>query len=182
MRRPKARGVTLIELMIAIVVMAISLALATPSFVRMIADHRVASSTNSLINAFRYARNSALRSGQPVTVCPVASAGGTTCSSAWSGDWSVIATAATAGPVLLASNKVGANEITVQDGNATSTPLVFTPRGLVGGLPSTGTELFTVCDSRGASHAGSVIVNRVGYIQSSSTPGIDPNGVALACP
>lgn len=180
--RPRIRGVTLIELMISIAVTAITLAMATPSFVRLIANNRVDSASNSLINTFQYARNTALRSGQQVIVCPVASAGSTTCSSAWEADWSVISVPASASSILLASNKIGAGGVAVQGSAATSTPLVFSPRGLVTGLPSTGTEIFTFCDSRGASHAGSVMVNSVGYVQASPTPGADPDGNALACP
>lgn len=176
----QARGATLIELMIAIAVVAIALAMAVPNFSRMLADNRVSSATNSLVNTFQYARNTALRSGKTVTVCPVTTVGDSACGAQWSSDWSVV-TPAAAGTVVLASNRVGASGVTVS-GAGTPTPLVFTPRGLVTGLPAAGSEVFAVCDARGASHAGAVMLNGAGYIQATATPGQDPNGVALACP
>lgn len=181
--RWQSRGATLLELMIAIAVVAVALAMAVPNFARMVADNRVASAANSLINTFQYARNMALRGGQSVTVCPVASAGATTCDSAWDDDWSVIVPAAgSSAPVVLASNRVGANGVTVTGNAATPGPIVFTPRGLVTGLPAGGSEIFAVCGARGAAHAGAVMLNSAGYIQSTATPGQDPNGAALSCP
>lgn len=179
----QSRGATLLELMIAVAVAAIALAMAVPNFTRLVADNRVASATNSLVNTLQYARNMALRGGQPVTVCPVASAGDATCDDAWDADWSVTAPPASGSTaVVLASNRVAANGVTIAGNGATPTPIVFTPRGLVTGLPTAGSELFVLCDARGGSHAGAVVLNSAGYIQATATPGQDPDGAALSCP
>ncbi|HEU0277943.1 MAG TPA: GspH/FimT family pseudopilin [Rhodanobacteraceae bacterium] len=182
--RWQSRGATLLELMIAIAVVAVALAMAVPNFARMVADNRVASASDSLVNTFQYARNMALRGEQPVTVCPVASAGATTCDSAWDDDWSVIVPAAASSSTLmvLASNRVGAGGVTVTGNAATPGPIVFTPRGLVTGLPAGGSEIFAVCGARGAAHAGAVMLNSAGYVEATATLGQDPNGAALSCP
>ncbi|MGH8191065.1 MAG: GspH/FimT family pseudopilin [Rhodanobacteraceae bacterium] len=179
-----ATGFTLVELMVTIAVAAVLLAIAVPSFTRLMANTRQTSATNSLLNAFAYARNSALRDGQSVTVCPIANPTDTICSAAatWDTGWGVITDPAGATSVLLASGNLGAYGVAVTASGG-SIPLVFTPRGLVTGLPiGTGTDLFKLCDNRGSAYAHSVVVNSGGYIQTSQTPGADPDGTALVCP
>ena len=180
--RRRACGFTLVELMITIAVAAILLALAAPSFTRLIANTRETSAVNSLLNALVYARNTALRSGEPVTVCPIATPTAAACSASadWNTGWGVISAPAGAASVLLASGNLGARGVTVSASGGVI-PLVFTPRGLVTGLPAAGTNLFTVCDNRGAAYARSVLVNTGGYVQTSHTPGQDPDGAALTC-
>lgn len=78
----RARGVTLMELMITLVVLAIGTALAYPSFTGVIRSNRVATGTNDLLAAFSLARTEALRSNRGAGVCP--SATGTSCAG---GDW-----------------------------------------------------------------------------------------------
>lgn len=180
--RCRARGFTLVELMITIAVAAVMLAMAVPSFTRMLANTRQTSATNSLLNAFEYARNSALRGGQPVTVCPIANPTDTSCSADWNTGWGVVSAPAGGSSVLLLSGGLGARGVSVT-ASAGAVPLVFTPRGLVTGVPvATGTDLFTFCDSRGSAYAHSLVVNTGGYIQTSQTPGSDPDGTALVCP
>lgn len=175
------RGFTLVELMVTIAIAAILLAMAVPSFTQLLANTREASAANSLVNAFQYARNTALRTGEPVTVCPTASASAAACSAStdWNSGWGVIATPASGAPVLLASGTLGARGVTVAATGGT-TPMVFTPRGLVTGLAA-GTNLFTLCDSRGSAFARSVVINVGGYVQVSRTAGEDPDGAALTC-
>lgn len=177
-----AKGFTLVELMITIAVAAVLLAIAVPSFTRLMANTRQTSATNSLLQAFEYARNSALREGQSVTVCPIATPTDTSCSTDWNTGWGVISAPAGAASVLLTSGNLDAYGVTVKASGGT-VPLVFTPRGLVTGLPiGTGIDLFTFCDDRGAAYAHSVVVNTGGYIQTSQTPGVDPDGNPLTCP
>ena len=79
----RARGLTLIELMVTISILAILMALAVPSFQSMIASSNLATATNDLANTLAQARSNAIRRGGRVTVCK--SANGTQC--ATSGDW-----------------------------------------------------------------------------------------------
>jgi type IV fimbrial biogenesis protein FimT len=65
-RRP-ARGLTLIELMITVAVLAIGLSLAAPSFTQQIANYRLRSASESIINGLNYARAEAVRRNSPVS-------------------------------------------------------------------------------------------------------------------
>ncbi len=54
-------GFTLVELMVVVVIIAISATLAAPSFAQMIANYRVRSAAESMINGLNYARAEAVR-------------------------------------------------------------------------------------------------------------------------
>lgn len=66
MRRQK--GVTLIELMVAIAVIAIAASIAVPGFSRLIEANRIASAGNELIGFLSYSRSEARRRGRLATV------------------------------------------------------------------------------------------------------------------
>jgi type IV fimbrial biogenesis protein FimT len=67
----KARqtGFTLIELMIAIVLVAILLGIGAPSFAEFTRNARMSSSANDLLTAMHAARTEAIKRRAPVTVC-----------------------------------------------------------------------------------------------------------------
>jgi type IV fimbrial biogenesis protein FimT len=65
----RQRGVTLIELMFAIAVLAILLGIGAPSFVDMVRANRTTTLTNELVVAMATARSEAVKRGGPVTVC-----------------------------------------------------------------------------------------------------------------
>ena len=73
------RGVTLIELMIAVAIAAILLALAAPSFQQALGKNRLSSAASELTGAVQLARAEAIRNNRRVTLCR--SADGSTCSS-----------------------------------------------------------------------------------------------------
>lgn len=75
------QGVTLVELMVTITVLAILLAIGVPAMARLINDARVSTSTNEFVNALNLARIEAIKRGRLVTVCS-----GENCSGA-TGDW-----------------------------------------------------------------------------------------------
>jgi type IV fimbrial biogenesis protein FimT len=64
----RARGFTLIELMVTVAVLAIVLSLAAPSFASLMASNRMSTQTNEFIGALNLARSEALRRAQPVTL------------------------------------------------------------------------------------------------------------------
>jgi len=70
----RQRGFTLIEMMTAIGVLGVLTAVAVPSFTNMINRNRLASESNDLLAAIRYARTEAIRSNARVTFCGTASA------------------------------------------------------------------------------------------------------------
>jgi type IV fimbrial biogenesis protein FimT len=65
--RKAARGLTLIELMITIVVLAVGLALAAPAFTQQLANYRLRTASESIINGLNYARAEAVRRNSPVS-------------------------------------------------------------------------------------------------------------------
>lgn len=83
------RGFTLVELMITLIVIAIGLTLAVPSFTGFIRDNRVTSQANEFLVSLTFARSEAIKRGRPVAVC--ASSDGASCSgnNDWDAGWVV---------------------------------------------------------------------------------------------
>ncbi|WP_026338820.1 GspH/FimT family pseudopilin [Thioalkalivibrio sp. AKL7] len=77
------KGITAIELMVALGVLAILAMLAAPGFGQMLERQRVIGATNSLLNAMHLARSEAIKRNERVTLCP--SSDGETCRE--DGDW-----------------------------------------------------------------------------------------------
>jgi type IV fimbrial biogenesis protein FimT len=85
----RTAGFTLIELMIAVTVMAILIGIAAPSFTAWVTTVRVTGQANDLFSDLLLARSEAVKRDVQVTVC--ASKGGTDCDGAdWSLGWVVI--------------------------------------------------------------------------------------------
>lgn len=85
-----SRGFTLMELMTALAVVGILVAITVPAFRGFAANSRNAAATNSLVTALNLARSEALRRSAVVRVC--ASADQATCSGAangWTAGWLV---------------------------------------------------------------------------------------------
>jgi len=80
-----ARGFTLIELVITILVVAILMTIAIPSFQGTVRQNRFSTNANELITALNLARSEAIKRGQSVTVTP--NLGG------WTNGWVVATTA-----------------------------------------------------------------------------------------
>ncbi|WP_143525854.1 GspH/FimT family pseudopilin [Rhodanobacter sp. C05] len=66
----RQRGFSLIELMVTILVAAILLAIAVPSFRDVIHRNQVSSASNELLASMAYARTEAVTRGQLVSMCP----------------------------------------------------------------------------------------------------------------
>lgn len=85
----KNSGFTLIEMLIAIAIAAILLAVGVPSFNQIIRDNRATTQTNEVATALAIARSEALRRARSVSVCP--STNNTSCSgSNWAVGWIVV--------------------------------------------------------------------------------------------
>ena len=67
----RARGVTLIELIVALAIIAVLLAGAVPSFVRFVSNHRASTATNDLVHGIALARSEALKRSRRVYVAPL---------------------------------------------------------------------------------------------------------------
>ena len=80
-----AAGFTLVELLIAMAVFAIVVAMAMPSLTSVVNNNRLATQANSLIADVQLARSEAVRRNRTVRLCRTTD--GTTCAAAV-GDWS----------------------------------------------------------------------------------------------
>ncbi len=88
--RRHSRGVTLIEALIVLVIIAVLAGIAAPDLRRLIDDVRVSNATNEFTNAINLARTEAIKKGRLVTVCRSTSAesGAPSCNTAGA-DWRV---------------------------------------------------------------------------------------------
>ncbi len=77
--RRDQRGLTAIELMVTLAILAILLGIAAPSMTRFIAQWRVSNALNALTGALRIARTEAIARARPIVVCQVASVTATAC-------------------------------------------------------------------------------------------------------
>ena len=103
-------GLTLIELLISITVLAILLVLTLPSFKNTLMNNRVSAQIDALANSLNYARNTALSQDINVMACPAGAVGSTTCGANWQTGWIIISQPTVGAPVLLQANFSGVND------------------------------------------------------------------------
>lgn len=86
---PTQRGLTVIELMIAVAIMAVILTTAVPALGRFVQQQRVTAATNELVGHLQYARHEAIFRNTYVAACP--STDGETCTGGnrWDEGWIV---------------------------------------------------------------------------------------------
>lgn len=133
-RRAYARGFTLIELMTALVIAAILMAVAVPSFRNASLGSKLSASANNLLSSLQLARSEAIKRNVAVTVC--ASADGATC--AGGGGWEQGWVVRSAAEVIQSQQALPDGFLVTQAGG--TAPLNFQPIGL-GATAAT----FTVC-------------------------------------
>ncbi len=164
----RQRGLTLIELMIAIVLLSIILAFAVPSFRTMLMNNRMVSHTHALIGALNLTRSEAVKRSATVTICRN--------SSNWLNGWTIL----TGSDCTLSGDEKELSRHAafeaLQQVTSTASSLSYSRKG---DLTSASTVLFTFCDERGGPHARAVQVNNAGQVKSFTTK---PDGTALVCP
>ncbi len=64
------RGVTLVELLVALGLAGLLLSLAAPAFTTLVAAQRASAASNAIIGAVRFARAAAISHRRPVVLCP----------------------------------------------------------------------------------------------------------------
>ena len=165
MTMKKYSGFTMIELLVAIAIAAIVVAVGVPELRSFVQKGQIITVTNELLASFHVARSEAIRQNASACVCPSDSANDPVpaCSGAntWETGWiafldlngNCVIEAGAPGDVLLKvwdGSKYG-DQLTVRNNNAsitTTNTVVFNSRGepRMNGLSQQGT--FSICDDR----------------------------------
>jgi type IV fimbrial biogenesis protein FimT len=137
-RRAYARGMTMIEMLIAVVVMAILMAVAVPSFRNASLGSQLSAAANNLLASVQLARSEAIKRNLEVTLC--ASADGESCagSGGWEQGWITVIKSTDPDTVLQYQQSLPDRYLITQAGGTAE--LAFQPIGVSGAATS-----FTVC-------------------------------------
>ncbi len=159
-------GVTLIELMIAVVIIGIMATLAAPAMKDMIFNARMSSQASDLLTDFAFARSQAANRGQRVTLC--SSSNGTTCASvSWAQGRIVFADvngdgALDVGEEILRAVPAMPGTITAATAGLSNTyKIQFRSSGMAAGL-SAATATFTLCDDRTGAYGRLITITATG--------------------
>lgn len=130
---PAQRGFTLVELMVAIAVLAVLVSLAVPSMTEALLGSKLSSYANSLSSSALLSRSEAIKRNVPVTLC--ASSGGTSCESvSWEQGWIVVS-----GTTVIHRQEAAQSGLRIVEADGKAS-LVFRPASV-----GTTTAAFTVC-------------------------------------
>jgi type IV fimbrial biogenesis protein FimT len=169
--RRSLKGLTLIELMIALAVVAVVSAFAAPALGTFAANGRLRMSTLDLVESIAFARAQAVSRRMPVSLCrsanPAASA--PSCGGSerdWSTGWIVFVDVNADGSYALASDTLlravagSSGEARIRTNDQANRNLQFGANGTT--LEGDGTVIFAVCDDREGSMGRQVIVPPIG--------------------
>jgi prepilin-type N-terminal cleavage/methylation domain-containing protein len=181
-RARRQGGLTLIEMLIAVIILTIVLAFGVPVFNDLIANTRVSAATNTLIAHLQYARSEATRrGGGRVAVGPIIN--DTTWKTSKPKQWEsgyVVAVVDKSSPpkILQVLRRVDPGDIGTLTITSSISPsrIVFDADGSI----STGNSTLTVCDPKNPAHKKAVMVSTVGRARVSDFQ--DTTGAALKCP
>lgn len=172
-----ARGVTLVELLTTLTVIAVLGALAVPSFRTLHSDAERTATVNRFFHALFLARSEAIKRGAVVSVCK--SPDGAVCApdAQWTAGWLVFVNSDRDDPV---ERDPGEDVVAVyagwRNGCITSNRPAYSFRPYVQRVVN-GTIVF--CDARGATHARAIIISHTGRPRVAQR---DSNGASLQCP
>lgn len=135
------RGLTLVELLVAIAIVAIGATLAAPDIATMVANYKVRGAAENLLNGLGYARGEAIRRNAPVrfSLAPTG--------------WAV----AQVSPATTLQSYASSDAVTVTSDNA-ATSVTFLPTGLV----QAGTQLRQLTVASAVDPAGTRRINIFG--------------------
>ena len=150
---PRSKGVSVVELLIVLSVIAVMLALAAPSLQSVAARADIKAAAEDVSQAVRMAKNTARVTSQPVTV---------TFSTGTSGN-SISFAFADGGDTSSSGLKLPSMDITEKISVATELPAItFDPMGLIVGFTAGTIVLTSTVDSSKAMTVS--IVNNLGYV------------------
>ncbi|MFJ3053615.1 GspH/FimT family pseudopilin [Pseudomonas nitroreducens] len=167
----RERGFTLVELLCTLAILAIVLSVAAPSLSELLRDQRASVATQELRNTLDFARESAVHSGQPISI---SAANGD-----WASGWEVFVDTGNLGtrncqqPLLAAHGSL--NGIGIRTDSTSRRYIHFTPRGNAiqpNGAFHSGT--LTLCGEGRTSYR--IVFNKAGRIRT------EPGSTEDLCP
>jgi type IV fimbrial biogenesis protein FimT len=181
-------GFTLVELMIAVVVAAILLTTALPSFQETIKDNRMAANVNEFMAALNLARSEAIKRGTFATVCEGTAAG---CSNTgnWEGGWIVFSDVDGDGVVEPGTDNCLPTEdcilrmypaltagYTLRGNNNVNNRVRYNAKGMSAGFNGT----LVMCDDRGIGEdARAIVIARTGRARSMKATDTDEESCTI---
>lgn len=149
----KSKGFTLIELMVALSIVAILTGLAAPSLKRLIQSTMMSSNVNTFLADMRYARSESIRRGGGVVMCrsdapeassPACGSGSGPGGNGWASGWIIFydqdgtgnRTVTSTDPVLRVQAALTQLDSVVQKTGGSSTKIIFTATGRLENMSS----------------------------------------------
>ena len=175
-RRPQLarhHGISLLDFMIALAVLALLLSMGVPSSQALLDDNRLRTTSHELISHLNLARHSAVHQSQQVVLCP--SADGALCvrDNRWQQGWIVFHDENH-------NNERDPNETLLRV--AAAQPVASITSGnrkylrfRFDGTAAGSTASLRLCDERGAAHGWRLVISNLGRIRSEG-PGIEHCG------
>lgn len=168
---PRLAGVTLIEMLVVLGIVAILATVGAPAFQNLLMDNRMTTRVNEFVSHLHLARSAAIHRQQRIAICPSADQRNCATAPKWHVGWMVFVD-------KNGDRKRGVNEEILrvhvdQHPSLTITsglhyPIVFQPEGTSGGSNST----ITFCDTRGTAKARVVVLSNSGRVRTSAKPPI----------
>ena len=193
-----AKGYTLLELLVIVIVIGIVMAVGVPQISTFFEGNRMVSNTNALVAALNIARSEAIKRGNRVTVCKSsnADAGTPSCDNGadWEDGWIVFEdtdgnigdyNSGSDGALLYRQAGVEGDQTTVRTNDADIMNYVsFTSRGTpqtANGRAQSG--MFRICDDRGLTNAAGNVVARGVVLSAAGKVRLTKDGAVIGgCP
>ena len=177
-----ANGFTLIEMLVAVLIVGVLLLVAAPGFSDLISNNRMVSEVYLMRATLSHARSEALARRAPVVVCPTTDGLACADSNDWSSGYMTFVDTDdnnVANPTDpdedIIQWEAGQSPVDILFDNA-SKRVRFGGQGVALGFEGT----FTFCDSRGAGDARALILNPVGSLRAALDIDATPDGIVNA--
>lgn len=177
----KNRGVTLVELLVAVAVLGVLLMVAVPSFTAMIVNNRLKGYANAMVSTLQLARSEAIKRNKRVALCK--SSNGTSCAGNWQDGWIIFVDTnnngtADAGEDIIHRINALATGYTLSGNTNIANYVSYTPQGvtqLTTNAMQSGT--FTLCPPAPAGGRFRLVV-----ISTTGRPRIETTADTVPCP